>query len=311
MAHELESMMYVGQTPWHGLGQRLIEAPTTKEGIIAAGLDWGVELKPLYLGNGQKADMAQATVRTTDQRILGVVGARYTPLQNADAFSFFDPFVEAGLAHLETAGSLRDGQRVWILAKINSDDMDITKNDPVSKYILLSNSHDGTQAIRVGFTPIRVVCANTLAMAHSTGTSQLVRVRHTARSVADLDSLREIMSVANASFEATAEQMRAMARKTINQADLRKYVKVVLGYTEEDKDLSTKAKNIINDVTALAEHPTNFASRGTVWAAYNAITHYLSHEAGRNQDNRLSNLWFGQGVADNLKAFNEAMKLAA
>lgn len=311
MAHELESMFSVKVTPWHGLGEILTDAPDTRTGIIQAGLDWHVGLKPVYLADGRKVDVAQATVRESDGKILGVVGQRYEPLQNADAFSWFDPFVTAGLASLETAGSLRGGQRVWVLAKIAGDDMDIAKGDPVSKYILLSNSHDGTQAIRLGFTPIRVVCANTLAMAHNNGASQLIRVRHGRNAKTDLDSLRDVMSLANASFEATAEQMRSLARKTINQNDLKKYVKTVLGFEGEDDTLSTKAKNIVNDVIALAEHPTNYAARGTVWGAYNAVTYYLSHEAGRNADNRLNNLWFGSGVNDNLKAFNEALKLAA
>jgi phage/plasmid-like protein (TIGR03299 family) len=311
MAHELESMFYVGKTPWHGLGERLIEVPTTEQAIIAAGLNWEVGLQPLFLEDGTQVP-ANGVVRQSDNKVLGVVGERYKPLQNQDAFSWFNPFVEAGLVELETAGSLSEGRKVWILARIKGDPLEIAKGDPIERFVLLSNSHDGTQAIRVGYTPIRVVCANTLAMSHNSESSQLIRVRHTGKAITDLENLRKIMAVANSSFEATAEQMRRLTNRTINQNDLKKYIVKVLGLEKSENDeLSSRAENIVNNVIALVEHPTNHASRGTVWAAYNAVTHYLSHQAGRSNDSRYASLWFGQGANTNIKAFNEAIRLAA
>jgi phage/plasmid-like protein (TIGR03299 family) len=174
MAHAVEQMMFVGATPWHGLGNQLDEAPTISEAITAAGLDWEVGLKDLFTGEGTPVP-ARATYRKTDNSILGVVGPRYTPLQNSDAFDWFQPFLDANECQLHTAGSLHSGQKVWVLAQLNRDNSEIVKGDEVSKFILLSNSHDGTTAIRVGYTPIRVVCANTMAMAHSKGSgSQLI-----------------------------------------------------------------------------------------------------------------------------------------
>ena len=116
MAHEIETIFYMNETPWHRLGTRVIDIPTADEAIVAAGLNWKVETKPLFLADGTQAP-SKAVVRTSDNSILGVVGENYQPLQNEDAFKFFNPFVETGLATFETAGSLRQGKRVWILAK--------------------------------------------------------------------------------------------------------------------------------------------------------------------------------------------------
>src|SRR5262249_54293695 len=154
-----------------------------EEGIKQAGLDWPVELRPLFTAEGKKAP-AFAAVRTDKGSILGVVGEKYRPLQNAEAFKWFQPFLDAGQASLETAGSLAEGKKVWVLAKLNRSPVVIGSGDEVEKFLLLSNGHDGSLAVRVGFTPIRVVCANTLGMAHCGGESQLIRLKH-SRHVAE------------------------------------------------------------------------------------------------------------------------------
>jgi phage/plasmid-like protein (TIGR03299 family) len=314
MAHEIESNFFVGETPWHGLGIKLDEAPSIQAAIMAAGLDWSVDLKPVYLEDGSLIECAKATTRSSDGSVLGVVGTRYKPLQNSDAFNFFNPFVENGLCTLETAGSLSFGKKVWILARIGGSDLPIVGDDVIRKFILLSNSHDGTVSVRVGFTPVRVVCANTLAMAHENGASQLIRIRHSNNTVTDLTKLQEVMNLANQSFEATAMQYRALASKTINSADLRKYIKVVLGVEEEEDKESTRAKNQIAEVIELFENGRGsqlIGVKGTVWAAYNAATEYLSHSAGRNADSRYNSLWFGENFNRNKTALDEALKLAA
>ena len=147
MAHEVEQMMYVGAKPWHGLGRAFIVPPTLEESIVAAGLNWKVGLKDLQTIDGQQKVPAKATFRKSDGRILGVVGEKYKPLQNSEAFEFFRPFIDSKEAAIETAGSLRDGQRVFVMAKINRDPLIIKGNDEVEKYVLLSNSHDGTLAV--------------------------------------------------------------------------------------------------------------------------------------------------------------------
>src|SRR5262249_51406745 len=173
MAHQLEvingkaSMFFVGKLPWHGLGQQLPGRPTVREAITASGLDWDVELVPLVTGDSHAPAPARAVRRARDQSVLGVVGMQYRALQNMDAFTWFSPFLDTGLAALHTGGGLCDGKKVWLLARIEREPLVIGEGDEIQKFVLLSNSHDGTTSVRVGFTPIRVVCANTLALAHA------------------------------------------------------------------------------------------------------------------------------------------------
>lgn len=351
MAHLVENMLYVGsKAPWHGLGVALANPPTVAEAIRLAGLDWAVVLKDLQLTETGAAVDHKATVRATDGKILGVVGPRYAPLQNADAFAWFQPFVESGEASIHTAGSLNEGRRVWVLAKINREPSEIAPGDTVEKFILLSNSHDGTLAVRVGFSPVRVVCQNTLSLAHGTEASKLIRIRHTKSAKDTLTEVREVMNAANQTFEATADVYRNLARRPINAADLRKYVKQVFELPAEDKDLSGKGRTLLDSImrrhgeqadlmqelmaserirqqaTAAAEGSLldsiigNFEggrgsdlpdARGSYWHAYNAVTEYLSHERGRSQDSRLSALWFGDGATINQRALSVAASMAS
>ena len=321
MSHEVEKMMYVGDVPWHKLGTRFMTAPSLDEAIIAAGLNWEVEKVALQTLAGLDVP-AMAIQRKTDSRILGVVGKEWNPLQNSKAFDFFKPFVDEKQAEINTAGSLRNGQRVFVLAKIKRDPMEIVKGDAVEKYILLSNSHDGSQAVRVGFTPIRVVCANTLAMAIGAGGSQLIRLRHTKNLHESLESVQEVMDAANSRFEATAEQYRAMAKMDINSEDLAKFVKVVFGKpakkdeTEEQSETTTEefegGERVLGKIIPLFEAGRGndlLGVKGTLWGAYNAITEYIQYERGTDQGTRLDQTWFGQGAVLNRKAMSYAKQL--
>jgi phage/plasmid-like protein (TIGR03299 family) len=313
MPAAVEQMMFVGATPWHGLGNKVDADIGVEDAIVAAGLDWEVGLKDLQTVDGVPVNH-RATYRKTDGSILGVVGPRYTPLQNKDSFDWFQPFIDAGECGIHTAGSLHSGQKVWVLAQLNRDNSEIVSGDDVSKFILLSNSHDGTTAIRVGYTPIRVVCVNTLAMAHSKGSgSQLIRIRHTRSSKNNLEQVRDIMDNINAQFEATAEQFRFLASKNFNQADIRRYVKTMLGIEGTvDGDIKTRTRNIMDEILALVEGPKQSATnvRGTWWAAYNGYNEYLNYNKGRTEDNRLDSLWFGANANDNIKALEKAMEFA-
>ena len=313
MPAAVEQMMFVGATPWHGLGNKVDADIGVEDAIVAAGLDWEVGLKDLQTVDGVPVNH-RATYRKTDGSILGVVGPRYTPLQNKDSFDWFQPFLDAGECSIHTAGSLHSGQKVWVLAQLNRDSSEIVPGDDVSKFILLSNSHDGTTAIRVGYTPIRVVCVNTLAMAHSKGSgSQLIRIRHTRSSKNNLEQVRDIMDNINAQFEATAEQFRFLASKNFNQADIRRYVKTMLGIEGTvDGDIKTRTRNIMDEILALVEGPKQSATnvRGTWWAAYNGYNEYLNYNKGRTEDNRLDSLWFGANANDNIKALEKAMEFA-
>jgi phage/plasmid-like protein (TIGR03299 family) len=320
MPANFESGFFVGKPAWHGLGTTLPQETqlSVEEGLTAAGLDWQVDLLPLEIAyeGVQKPGIAGtrvpafATVRQSDQAILGVVGMRYNVLQNLEAFEWFQPFLDASEATLHTAGSLHDGKRIWVLAKLNREPIEVAEGDTVEKFLLLSNSHDGSTCVRVGFCPIRVVCANTLAMAHQVG--QLLRLRHTSSLQATLGEVRDIVNTANNQFEATAEQYRKLAARPIDPADVGRYVKQVVldvpADTEFEK-LTTRKANILSDVIQRYQNPIGsgkVSSRPSWWRAYNAVTEFYSYSAGRNNNTRLKSLWYG----DNQKRSTEALKAA-
>jgi len=354
MAAEFESGFFVGEKAWHGLGTVL---PTdtnlsVTEGLIEAGMNWDVYLKPAYFQSSDGQFIKPMTVKKHDQddqvpahyftmrrmlvddgnggtveqeQVLGCVGKRYEPLQNAEAFKWFDPFIKDGHARLHTAGSLCDGRKVWVLAQLQGESIDLG-NDKILPFLLLSSSHDGSNAVRVGFTPIRVVCCNTLAMAHRNEESKLIRLKHTKNIVQNLDNVAETVDAIRAEFRATGEQYEKLLRADISQKDVLRYVKLAIAGTDNDEKISTRMKNTIdNGVLPLLDKPTNKVGNmeGTLWAAYNAVTEYYSHLAGgigdgenakvdplRKRANRLQSLWFGQNHNKNADALKLAVSIA-
>jgi phage/plasmid-like protein (TIGR03299 family) len=314
MAHLVESMMYVGKTPWHELGTPIPEDKkiSVREAIIAAKLDWQVELRRVFtempVGTTNTGILDHfAVCRTSDNAFLGIVGPDYTPLQNEQALEWFQPFMDANEATLETAGSLKGGRQVWALAKIRDGHMDVNQNDPVAHYILLSNTHDGSVAVRVGFTPIRVVCNNTLMMAHDSKASKLLRVRHTSNLQANLEMVRDTMKVARREFVATVKQYRKLQKRGIDKAGLERYIRVVFSLPE-DKG----GKELIPNIIYLFENGRGHREAGqNYWGAYNAVTEYLNYFRGKSQDNTLSSLWFGDSTKVNRQALNTAIRMAA
>ena len=322
--HEIEinqtgtaSCFFVGEPAWHRLGTvfpegTVLDIPTA---IKAAGLDWSVRLQPLHMKyDGQEMPVrGYATVRDTDRAVLGVVGHTYRPLQNIDAFRWFQPFLDSGDAAIEAAGSLRGGKRVWVLARLNRDPIEVVKGDEIRKYVLLSNGHDGLMAIRAGFTGVRTVCANTLAEAHASDASRLLRIRHTANAVKTLEEVREIMNLADREFTATAEQYKALARKGVSVEDLKNYVrkvfqpKVTLNEIPEEE----QSERLLGKIIPLFEQGRGNdmpGVRGTLWGAYNAVNEYLGYERG-NDANRLDSMWFGDSARLNQKAFQTALRM--
>lgn len=364
MAHDIATingkaaMAYVGAAPWHGLGQEVPEEFAYDVGhfLSAANLDWEVETIPTYMKHPKTGEFVlmstgQGVIRWENDKLieLASVGPRFNPLQNMKSLDFFQPFLETKSASLHTAGALDEGRRIWALAKLNLDNAEIRKGDEVEKYVLLSNSHDGSLAVRVGFTPIRVVCRNTLAMAHGDKASQLIRVRHTSKMHKNLENIRETMNLANQEFEATMDKFRFLNTRGINPADVEKYVKVVFNMPEKAEDMPTRTANILttilnnaelkftqerdnkalveeliaakqaNDTAALdlilenmeTKHGADIVKpQGTVWDAYNAVNSYLNHERGRTVDTRLNSLWFGDSAKVNKRALDIALHVA-
>ena len=316
MAHgilENDTMFSVNERPWHGLGTVVENAPSIKEAIKLAGLDWEISLRNIMTndGNNISIDNYRAVVKNETNEVLGIVGNQYKPLQNLEAFEFFEPFIDNDMATLETAGSLFNGKKVFILAKINCGLSDVAQDDFIENFVLLSNSHDGSQAIRVGFTPIRVVCNNTLSSAISSDASKLIRVRHMGNVVSNLEDLRETMDLVNKQFLATVEQYRELTKKDINSNDLRKYIKqcfswkpleqMIKEYDEHIEIEETRSKLIKRIEEIFELEPAH-----KVWNAYNAVNSYLNHERGKTLESRYNSTWFGV----NRKCDMNALKLA-
>lgn len=311
MAAFYESGLLVGEPAWHGLGTRIENGfIRAKEALELAGMNWRVNTEPCYLADGTRVPKTMITRRDTDGVILGTVGDRYHPLQNEDAFNWFEPFIESRSASFETAGSLKDGKVVWVLAKTNIETQEVVKNDAIESYILLSHSHDGTLSIRGGFTGIRVVCNNTLTQAHNSSSSKLIRMKHTKNSKLTLEKVQEIMDIANQDFIASIDQYKFLASKSINRKDLERYVNLVMNKSEdEEKEIR---KSTLERVEYLFENGRGHELAGkTYYGAYQAINEYLNYEQGRTQDSRLYNLWFGTNQATDIKALNVANDMAS
>lgn len=165
MAANVESMFYVRETPWHGLGTRVDKALTSREALVMAGLDWRVEQKPIRTEDGGIIEGYKANIRDVDQKVLGVVSNRYKVVQNEETFAFTDALLGEDVRY-ETAGSLADGKRTWMLAVLPHKY--IIAGDEITPYLVFMNSHDGSGAIKAAMTPIRVVCQNTLNLALAT-----------------------------------------------------------------------------------------------------------------------------------------------
>jgi phage/plasmid-like protein (TIGR03299 family) len=320
MSHEFENGLFVEKAAWHGLGKVFDENTrfTVGEAIKEAGLDWNVSKRPLVLQEDPRVTVpAWATMRDSDNTVLGVVGPTYKPLQNADAFAWFQPWLATDQAFIEAAGSLKHGRKVWVLARINRDPIEIVPGDDLRRYVLLSNGHDGTLSIRAGFTSVRVVCANTMAEAHNNQASKLIRIRHSEKSGKALAQIREIMKLADDEFVADAVVYRALARKGVNATDLKAYVRKVFAPTVsvlDDSETDSRSEKLIEKIVPLFEAGKGNdipGVRGTAWAMYNSVSEYLTWERGRSQDNRMDSLWFGQGAQINQRALQMAVSMIA
>jgi len=319
MSAEVETMFSYKEVPWHKSGRILLIPPASvEEAMSEAELNWEVELSPAYTTWRGKVTALKrnAVVRTSDGSILGVVGPGYHPIQNRTSFSFLDEAVKRGVIRIETAGSLRGGKNVWMLASLQGCETDIVKNDAVKAYFLLSNSHDGSFTLRMGFTKIRVVCWNTLSEAMG---GDLLRIRHTESAAAALEELKDIVDWKKKEFFASAEKMRALARKGVVEQQIREYVKRVFEpevkkTTVVDEDTVAKLDKVTAQILPLFEKGRGNdlpGVRGTMWGAYNAVTEYFTWEKGRSADTRLHSLWFGDNAKINARAFTEALKMAA
>ncbi len=320
--HNINSMMYVGEKPWHGLGTKLDAVATSAQAIEAAKLDWKVGKHPLVTtvqGEFLTVPDKFAIVREDNKTVLGVVGHVYTPLQNKSAFSFFDAIVGEKAAMYHTAGALGDGERVWILAKLPGY-IRTTGEDVTEKFLLLSNSHDGTGAVTVMFTPIRVVCQNTLNVALS-GNDNRAKLRHTMTLGNRIEDVRKTLGILNNRFTMFEELSKAMASMPLTYHGFKAFVKDA-GLLPNVKELrpgilemSTRAENIMEELSRLFERGKGNdlpGVKGTLWAGFNAVTEYVDHfrsTKGDEGENRAKSLLFGSGANMKQAAWDSAVAL--
>ncbi len=313
MAHEVETMAYTNKVPWHGLGfsidQAEVSGPEGVENMLeAAKLNWNVTTEPLYRVSGEQVS-AQALVRVSDNRVLNVVGPSYIPTQNHEAFSFFNEFVEAGDAYIETAGSLRGGRYVWGLANLGQS-FKLAGGDEVKGYLLVGSPHEQGRSVIMKFTPVRVVCNNTLSFALAGDSSKTSKAgaatpiaRHTHRSAFSPDAIskaKETLGIAREQLDQFKEQATILQKKSVSTQDAIDVLAPIFAPNFIGKMVEESASKKIRQLLDINRFAPG-AQPGNAWGLLNAATYYLDHSAGRSQDNRLSSAWFGDGASQKLK----------
>ncbi len=305
---------------WHGKGQILQHKMTAQEAIREALLNYTVDKLPakIILPDGTERVIPGkfGTYRTDTGQPFGVVGGRYEIVQNIDAFEFFDAIVGKGEAIYETAGALYSGESIFITAKL-PDYIKVGK-DEIEKYIFLKSTHDGSGSIIAAFTPIRIVCANTLNAALG-NLSNKVSIRHTKDAKVKLQQAHVIMGITNKLSVELEGIFNQMAKKSIVDKELKAFITQIIAPKREqmnDKEkaeLSTRTLNKINDIYAYAlSSPTQqtSASKGTVFGAYNAITGYYQNLRNwKTADDKIDSIIGGQAERDGQAAFDLALQL--
>lgn len=324
------SFFSVKEKAWHGLGQVVQDYPTSKEAIKFAGLDYTVEKRKLFTFDSENQDPEievpdyYATIRTDNDNVLGVVGKDYEVMQNEDAFSFFDAIVggEDGIQY-ETAGALGKGERIFITAKL-PDYIKVGSDDLIEKYLFLTTSHDGFGSIMAAFTPVRIVCNNTLNAAFR-NCSNAIKIRHTANAKQRLEEAHKVMGISYKLSEYLETAFNQWSKVRITDQQVMKLIQLAMVPNKEVlknlngglmDELSTCYKNMCDSVFEYAMSSPNQqteTTKGTVFGAYNSVTGYFQNLRNyKSGEAKVRSLLFG-GIAQARaqKAFNLCEEFAA
>jgi len=310
---------------WHGLGQVVEKAMTASEAIEQANLDYEVEKTTIHarIPSQDGIELYQpfedkfATYRKDTHDTLGIVGGRYEIVQNKDAFGFFDAIIDSGEAIFETAGALGKGERIFVTAKLPEDML--VAGEECNKYIILTNSHDGTSSIIAGFTSVRVVCNNTLQAALRDLTNKVL-IQHRVGAKERLAEAYKVMNIGSKYMNEVQEVFNEMAKTKVSDEQLQDYIIKVMNpeykslkSVEEAEKISTRFKNQVSSIYEFAlSHPTQQtnATRGTLWGAYNAISGYYNYiQKYKNEEQKFTSQMFGNANNKIIKAFNEAVDI--
>lgn len=238
MSANIETMFYTRETPWHGLGTRVEESPNSKEALTLAGLDWKVVQEPIYTNTREQIEGYQANIRDLDRKVLGVVTNRYKVVQNQEAFAFTDSLLGEGVRY-ETAGSLQDGRRVWLLAHMPHEY--IISGERFDPYLLFSNTHDGSGAVKVALTPVRVVCQNTLNLALSTAKRSWSMV-HTGDIKGKIQEAKETLRMAEDYMNHLGQEFESLRKKKLSDQKVMDYIEILL--PSEDGSTPQQTRNL-------------------------------------------------------------------
>ena len=321
MSNGRENFAHAGRKAWHGLGIAVAGLMTVREALIAGGVDYEVEKRPIWAEDNGFATVAVpghfATLRTDTMQPLGVVGSRYEVVQNRDALSFFDPALGENAAAIDCVGSLAGGKRAFILAKI-PEIVEIVPGDAIERYLLFSNSHDGSSAVEVLFTPVRVVCQNTLSAALSgtkRGKAGRVSIRHTAGAKERLEAAHEVLAQEKDYFGKIHGAFEYLANTEVNRAQVASFVRDLFpakaDKTTGKTKVSTKTRKRRQAlVKAFETSPGADMAGNTAWGLYNAATWFIDHERALPEG---SDAWeasvVGSGVGLRQSAFDLALAL--
>ena len=315
MAHEIEmvngvaQMAYAGELPWHGLGTQVSDDISTDGMMEAAGLDWSVTKQPMYymddLGEMGEVPGKSALIRSSDNKVMDIVGSDWNPVQNAEAFEFFREFVDSGDMKMHTAGSLKDGKMVWALAKVNDGFTIKTAQgeDSVESYLLFSNPHQYGKSIDVRFTPIRVVCNNTLTLSLNQNVDQYVRMGH--QRPFNAEDAMATLGMAHKKLETYKEAAEYLCQKSYTSEQMVDYFNQVFpSASDRDSNKSRVAQEVMH-----TQAGANLGE-GTFWQLYNTTTYMADHTLGRNSDTRLQSSWYGSNANMKKKALELAVEMA-
>lgn len=325
MAHRLSfnngkaEMAYSGETPWHNLGTRVEGLQTAQDMLRHAGLLWTVGTFPVFV-NSIEVEGYKAVVRNDSMKTLGIVSDRYQPIQNTQAGDVMDALVAEGNAHIEVAGALDDGQRLWMLAHIPAD-FEVIKGDSVKPYVLLAWGHDGKHGLAAKLTPIRVVCNNTLTAALGNRWSKTadVYVKHTKTAVLRIEEAQRALGLIRAQVEQTAEAYQALGAARVSDEQVAGYFGNVFPSPQGDSAPEESVERWIAQQERLGqlyhEGVGSEMSVGTAWGAYNAVTEYVDHvypvlQSGKVSQARLQSAVLGSYADIKGRALQEALALA-
>ena len=310
MAHAVETMAYAGEVPWHTLGTKVEGDLAPVEFMKEAGLDWNVVSVPAYADfNGKKIHSGhEMLIRESDGTPLTMITGAWNPVQNADAFEFFGDFCEAGAMTMETAGSLRGGQWVWVLAK-STESFSLFGGDDVDSYLLFSNPHIYGRGIDIQFTPVRVVCNNTLNLSLNTASKNQVRFNH--RRVFDAELAKDMLGLATDKMDKFRNMAVFLGSKSYKDEIVKEYFDEIFpGYSKKDVKDKDPSKNAVRAFEVIETQPGAEYAPNSWWQAFNASTYMIDHEIGRTEESRLTSNWYGANKQLKVKALEKAYEYA-